>query len=143
MSEQLITIEQIPQNEIADFQQFMAFKGQDGYQGNDGIDGTSILNRDATASAVLDLTANDIFVKTCGTNQQFEITNEVLKAFEMILTGGTLNATLFTHATKSITFTMQVGTLLSDYNNTVSNYLACMIDNITESAITIRGILYV
>lgn len=72
-------------------------------------------------STTLDFSAYDDWSITCGASQQLTIINDsegvFFKTFE--LTGGSLNAILFTHATKAITLTEN--DTLADYDNTAIN----------------------
>lgn len=64
----------------------------------------------------------DVFVKTLTGATSFTISNPILyKPFRITLTGGSLNATLFTGYTTNWILT----SLITDYVNTVSNVLWC------------------
>ena len=77
---------------------------------------------DTAGAGNIDLAIKDIFTRTVGTNQQYAILNPILyKPFRLILTGGTLNATLFTGYTSNWILT----SLQADYVPANTNYLWC------------------
>ena len=79
---------------------------------------------DTSGAGNIDLAIKDIFTRTVGTNQQYAILNPILyKPFRLILTGGTLNATLFTGYTSNWILT----SLQADYVPANTNYLWCEI----------------
>ena len=79
---------------------------------------------DAAGAGNIDLAIKDIFTRTVGTNQQYTILNPILyKPFRLILTGGTLNATLFSGYTSNWILT----SLQADYVPANTNYLWCEI----------------
>ena len=79
---------------------------------------------DTSGAGNIDLAIKDIFTRTVGTNQQYAILNPILyKPFRLILTGGTLNATLFTGYTSNWILT----SLQADYVPANVNYLWCEI----------------
>lgn len=79
---------------------------------------------DTAGAGNIDLAIKDIFTRTVGTNQQYAILNPILyKPFRLILTGGTLNATLFSGYTSNWILT----SLQADYVPANTNYLWCEI----------------
>ena len=79
---------------------------------------------DTVGAGNIDLAIKDIFTRTVGTNQQYAILNPILyKPFRLILTGGTLNATLFSGYTSNWILT----SLQTDYVPANTNYLWCEI----------------
>ena len=79
---------------------------------------------DTVGAGNIDLAIKDIFTRTVGTNQQYAILNPILyKPFRLILTGGTLNATLFSGYTSNWILT----SLQADYVPANVNYLWCEI----------------
>ena len=79
---------------------------------------------DTAGAGNIDLAIKDIFTRTVGTNQQYAILNPILyKPFRLILTGGTLNATLFSGYTSNWIVT----SLQADYVPANTNYLWCEI----------------
>ena len=79
---------------------------------------------DTAGAGNIDLAIKDIFTRTVGTNQQYAILNPILyKPFRLILTGGTLNATLFIGYTSNWILT----SLQADYVPANTNYLWCEI----------------
>ena len=79
---------------------------------------------DTAGAGNIDLAIKDIFTRTVGTNQQYAILNPILyKPFRLIITGGTLNATLFSGYTSNWILT----SLQADYVPANTNYLWCEI----------------
>ena len=77
---------------------------------------------DTAGAGNIDLAIKDIFTRTVGANQQYTILNPILyKPFRLILTGGTLNATLFSGYTSNWILT----SLQADYVPANTNYLWC------------------
>ena len=88
------------------------------------IDKSQVRTIDLASGSDIDLDIGEDFEKTCGTDQAFTISNvELKKPFRLILTGGSLNSTLFTGYTANWILFSVAG----DYNNTVDNYLWCEI----------------
>lgn len=78
----------------------------------------------ALATYAIDVSSAEIFTKTLGSNSQFTITNPVLnKFFKLVITGGTLNADLFSGYTE----TWILNSLVTDYVPASSNILVCEI----------------
>lgn len=91
-------------------------------KGENGIYGV-VRNIDMAAYDV-DHAVGDQFTKTCGAASAFTISNAVIfKPFRMVITGGTLAATLFTGYTTN----WIISSLIDDYVPASVNYLICEI----------------
>lgn len=78
----------------------------------------------ALGAYAVDVSSAEIFTKTLGSNSQFTITNPILnKFFKLVITGGTLNADLFSGYTE----TWILNSLVTDYVPASSNILVCEI----------------
>jgi hypothetical protein len=99
------------------------------------------VNLDLNDSNILDVSRVDQFIKTCSTNQDFLIVNENIKVFKLVLTGGSLNSTLFRHSSKQIEVIVEGGDL-SNYDNSTTNRIYCFIEQ-TEPSIKITIVINV
>lgn len=89
---------------------------------------------DTPSTSILDIENFEQFTKisTVGANQQFSITNEILTYFKLILFGGSVNTTLFTHATKTVNVTWEAGAL-EQYEPTETNNLRFEVQKTTPN----------
>ena len=85
---------------------------------------------------ILDINSAEQFKKTCGTNQSFILENVTPKVFKMILTGGTLNSTLFASSKSPITVVWENGAA-ADYNPLVVNRLYVLVEELNPIKLTI------
>ena len=95
---------------------------------------------DLELDTIIDLHQAEEFIKTCGTNQQLTLKNELNKFFDLILTGGSLHETLFLHATKTVSVIWENG-VLEQYETSETNRLYCKVETITDTTITITASL--
>jgi len=91
---------------------------------------------DAPDTNTLDLLEFDYYTKltTVIADQDFLIENEKLTYFKLELTGGTLDSTLFTHATKSVSTVWDAG-VLEQYAPLLNNTLRFEVKAITPDII--------
>jgi len=93
------------------------------------------VNLDLNQTNILDFNSGDQFIKTCSINQSFILVNPQPKNFRLILTGGSLNNTLFRTSNKS-TITIRGVESIAYYDNASINIVDVSILEVKENSIT-------